>query len=750
MLTLLSALLFVLLCAGGSEALALYADGMEDVSQGDYYYDAVNWALANEITTGTSATAFSPESVCTRAQVMTFLYRAAGRPEPDSAANPFYDVAESDYFCKAVLWAVEQGITNGVSTHMFAPREPCTEEQILTFLWRAKGAPAVAAASDVPHAWSATAIAWARSTGLARDAASLSSPCTRGSTVYYLYESTTHYTDGVEPFEGYVPVELSGGTYHASTTSEFVSAAMALTELYEGKVTADDAGTDYASGRLIVSAAQPLPDLGAYRAVQVVAGAHGESIVQFASAADAEACAAYLASLPAVGSVEPDILLQANAAGDGGSLSWGADATGTAAYAADLVRRGVDTNLIVAVVDTGVDATHPFLQGRLVPGYDFVGRDPVADDKAGHGTHVAGTVVDCTPGTNIKVMPVCVLTSYGGYSFIIAQGIRYAADRGAKVINLSLGGGHSGYVDGAVAYALARGVTVVAAAGNENRNAAYSCPAHIPQVITVAAVDSAFQRASFSNYGSVVDLAAPGVGINSSIPGGGYASLQGTSMAAPHVSAASALLLCAQRDLLPGTVERRLKAAAHDLGNAGWYGAGALDLTPLIASETSDVSEKTVLSGVCGQNLTWTLEGNILTILGTGAMYDYADASQVPWASRRADIRAVRMDTRVTSIGAYAFALCTGLPALTVMDSLSSIGAHAFEGSGIATVSIRGEVESIGESAFANCVSLTVVSISGIVGRIGANAFAGCNALREVLVSGIVYYVDPSAFPTLR
>ena len=747
-LILLPALLLALLCASGTAARAIYASEMEDVSESDYYYDAVSWALANDITTGTTATAFSPRSVCTRAQVMTFLHRAAGQPEAQSETNPFYDVAASDYFYKAVLWAVEQGIANGVSPHMFAPDEPCTVEQILTFLWRAKGSPA--GNGEIPasvHGWAADAVAWARDSGLPRDGEAFSDACTRGSAVYYLYLGTVRFSDGVAPFEGYVPVELNGGVYAAPTTSAFVSAAMTLADEYADRVSADGADAAYASGRLIVSAARPLPDLTAYHAAQVVAGANGDYLVQFTSAADAEACAAYLSALDFVAGAEPDVLLEASAEGSGGSLSWGADATGTAAYAADLVSRGVDTNVVVAVVDTGVDLSHPFLQGRLVPGYDFVGRDAVADDKAGHGTHVAGTIVDCTPGTNVRIMPVCVLTSYGGYSSIIAQGIRYAADRGARVINLSLGGRHSDYVDRAVAYALARGVTVVAAAGNENRNAAYSCPAHIPQVITVAAVDGSLRRAGFSNYGSAVDIAAPGVGVNSSVPGGGYASMQGTSMAAPHVSAASALLLCEQRGLLPGTVERRLKAAARDLGSASYYGAGFLDMTPLTSLR---LPADTAAGGVCGPNVSWSLDGDTLTILGTGPMYDYADAAQVPWAAQRETIRVLRMDVRVTSIGAYAFAGCTGLPALTVMDSLSGIGAHAFDGSGISSLSIRGMVGSIGEGAFANCASLRAVLISGIVGRIGANAFAGCGSLQDVFITGIVQYIDPRAFPTLR
>lgn len=748
LLMILPALLLALLCAGGTRALAVYASDMEDVKESDYYYDAVRWALANDITTGTSATTFSPGSVCTRAQVMTFLHRAAGLPEAESGANPFYDVAESDYFRAAVLWAVEQGITNGVSPHYFAPNEPCTQEQILTFLHRAKGAPHVSAdASGAVHDWAADAVAWARASGLLRNGASpLTAESTRGSTVYYLYESTKNYSDGAEPFEGYAPVALTGGVYDAPTTGAFVSAAMTLAEQYEHGV--DPAGADerFASGRLIVRASRSLPDLTAYGAAQVVEGANGDVLVQFTRAADAAACAAYLAALPTVEYAEPDILMQMNDDGSGGSLSWGTDATGAAAYAADLVRRGVDTSIVVAVVDTGVDASHPFLSGRVVSGYDFVGRDAVADDKAGHGTHVAGTVVDCTPGTDIKIMPVCVLSSRGGYSTIIAQGIRYAADHGAQVINLSLGGGHSSYVDRAVAYALARGVTVVAAAGNENRNTAYVCPAHIRQVITVAAADSEGKRAGFSNYGAAVDLAAPGVGINSSVPGG-YESWQGTSMAAPHVSAASALLLCEQRGLLPTTVERRLKAAAREAGSAAYYGAGLLDLTPFLHPETP---ENAALEGVCGPDVAWMLDGDMLTLLGTGPMYDYADETQVPWAAWRGSIRALRMDTRITSIGAYAFAGCTGLPALTIMDSLSSIGAHAFDGSGIATLSIRGSVNSIGEGAFANCRSLTAALFSGIVGRIGANAFAGCTALRDVYVTGLVYYVDPSAFPTLQ
>ncbi|MBQ6677491.1 MAG: S-layer homology domain-containing protein [Clostridia bacterium] len=112
-----------------------------DVPEGEYYYDAVAWAVANEITTGTSATTFSPNDGCTRGQVVTFLWRYAGKPEPASTKNPFKDVPASEYYYKAVLWAVEKGITNGTDATHFSPEDTCTRAQIVTFLYRWQGQP---------------------------------------------------------------------------------------------------------------------------------------------------------------------------------------------------------------------------------------------------------------------------------------------------------------------------------------------------------------------------------------------------------------------------------------------------------------------------------------------------------------------------------------------------------------------------------------------------------------------------------
>ena len=109
-----------------------------DVAENAYYYNAVAWAVRNGITSGTSATTFGPDDKCTRAQVVTFLWRAAGSPEPQSTANPFVDVSSSDWFYKSVLWAKENGITSGMDASHFGPNDSCTRAQIVTFLYAVK------------------------------------------------------------------------------------------------------------------------------------------------------------------------------------------------------------------------------------------------------------------------------------------------------------------------------------------------------------------------------------------------------------------------------------------------------------------------------------------------------------------------------------------------------------------------------------------------------------------------------------
>ena len=166
-----------------------------DVPSGSYYEDAVDWAVANGITTGTDAAHFSPDGICTRAQAVTFLWRAAGRPAPESRAMPFTDVPADSYYYDAVLWAVENGITKGTSSTTFSPDDTCTRAQIVTFLWRSEQSPAAGSSNpftDVSaDAYYADAVLWAVkeaiTTGTTRTTFSPDAECTRTQIVTFLW-----------------------------------------------------------------------------------------------------------------------------------------------------------------------------------------------------------------------------------------------------------------------------------------------------------------------------------------------------------------------------------------------------------------------------------------------------------------------------------------------------------------------------------------------------------------------------------
>lgn len=214
------------------------------------------------------------------------------------------------------------------------------------------------------------------------------------------------------------------------------------------------------------------------------------------------------------------------------------------------ITRGSSTTKI-AIIDTGVDYNHPDLAGKVIKGYDYVSDDWDPMDQNNHGTHAAGIAAAATNNArgiagmapNVSIYAVRVLDANGSGSLDdVANGIYHAVDNGAKVVSLSLGGpGSATSLQNAVNYAVSKGVVVVAAAGNENTSAP-SYPAYYSGAIAVAATDRNDARASFSNYGSWVDVAAPGVDIASTVRNGGYAYMSGTSMACPLVAGVAGLL----------------------------------------------------------------------------------------------------------------------------------------------------------------------------------------------------------------
>lgn len=167
----------------------------QDVPDGAYYGDAVDWAVVKGVTSGTSATTFSPDLACTRAQMVTFLWRAAGSPKPTQDRNPFTDVSPDSYYYNAVLWAAEQGITSGTSATTFSPDSTVTRGQTVTFLWRAAGSPAAESTMDFADvsndAYYAAAVAWAASKGITSGTSATTfspeAPCTRAQIVTFLY-----------------------------------------------------------------------------------------------------------------------------------------------------------------------------------------------------------------------------------------------------------------------------------------------------------------------------------------------------------------------------------------------------------------------------------------------------------------------------------------------------------------------------------------------------------------------------------
>ncbi len=255
-----------------------------------------------------------------------------------------------------------------------------------------------------------------------------------------------------------------------------------------------------------------------------------------------------------------------------------------------------DEDIIIAVVDTGVDMDHPDLRKRLMKGYNVMQNSSDFDDDNGHGTHVAGIIASETNNGegiagitwNNRIMPVKAMGSKGyGYTFDIAKGIIWAADHGADVINLSLGNYQpSAFLEEAIRYAYDKGAVLISAAGNDNSEQP-SFPAAFPEVLSVSAVSYTGEKAEFSNYGYYIDVTAPGVYIPSTYFKNQYAALSGTSMASPHVAGLAGLILSVNPDLSNREVMNIIKGTARDIGEEGrdaFFGNGLIDINAALAA----------------------------------------------------------------------------------------------------------------------------------------------------------------------
>ncbi|BCJ43091.1 serine protease [Actinoplanes ianthinogenes] len=310
--------------------------------------------------------------------------------------------------------------------------------------------------------------------------------------------------------------------------------------------------------------------------------------------------AARLAADPAVRYVEQDAVI--TSASVQPNVTWGLDRIDQRTRTLDKKYSYRSAKDVTAyVIDTGVRVSHKEFGGRATNGWDFVDGDKTANDCNGHGTHVAGSIGGSTYGVakDVKIVAVKVLDcdGSGSYSDFIA-GIDWVT-KNAKlpaVANMSIGGPVDKALDDAINRSIAKGVTYAIAAGNDNKNACKFSPADTANAITVGAVDSGDRRASFSNYGTCVDIFAPGVDIKSAGKNSNTATatMSGTSMASPHVAGAAALVLGAHPDWTPQQVRDDLVGHAGSglVRNPGAGSPNKVLYTGYLAGDTGTAAKK--------------------------------------------------------------------------------------------------------------------------------------------------------------
>ncbi|MFH1410769.1 MAG: S8 family peptidase, partial [Patescibacteria group bacterium] len=278
---------------------------------------------------------------------------------------------------------------------------------------------------------------------------------------------------------------------------------------------------------------------------------------------------------PAVEYVEPNYIMSLQSTNDPSySEQWSLTKIGIEEIWKDTTG---SSNIVIAILDTGLDYSHPDKPRNLVPGYDFINDDSNPQDDHGHGTFVAGVIAANTNnGTgvagicrNCSIMPVKVMDSRGiGTYADVANGIVWAADNGADIINLSIGGyAYSQILQDAVIYAQSKGALIIAAGGNQGISTPLY-PAAYSNVIGVSATTQNDEKWSGSNYGSYIDISAPGVGIYG-LTLGSYRSQTGTSVAAPHIAGVAGLLMSKSQGLSPNLIAQQLYKNTIDLGPEG-------------------------------------------------------------------------------------------------------------------------------------------------------------------------------------
>jgi subtilisin family serine protease len=309
------------------------------------------------------------------------------------------------------------------------------------------------------------------------------------------------------------------------------------------------------------------------------------------------------------------------------------------------------TSITIGVIDSGAQPDHPDLAPKLVTGWNFLTGTTNTADSIGHGTATAGTAAASTNnGAGVAgiawanpIMPLVVVdsTGYASYSDI-ANAITYAADHGVRVINISIAGSSSSSaLQSAVNYAWNKGSVVVAAAGNSSTSSPYY-PAACQNVVSVSATDSNDALASFSNYGSWIDLAAPGVSITTLNTGSGYAAWSGTSFSAPIVAGTAALVLSVKPSLSASSLVSLLEQNADNIGASTSFGYGRINAYKAVTAAKGVVSVPppvvSVASPITGSTISGTVSvsGTATSSLSVTNVQFLVDSQQIATGSASA------------------------------------------------------------------------------------------------------------------
>ena len=399
-----------------------------------------------------------------------------------------------------------------------------------------------------------------------------------------------------------------------------------------------------------------------------------------------------------------------------------------------------NSGLIIAVLDTGVDGSHPDLASKMIPGWNVYDNNSNTSDVYGHGTAVAGTFAalsDNLTGVssviwNCLIMPLRISDPSGwATSTAVAKALTYAADHGARVANISYAFSTDSTAKTAAQYFQSKGGVVTMSAGNDG--AVLASPDN-PYVLTVSATTSSDLKASWSTTGNLIDLSAPGVGIYATNRGGGYGSWSGTSFSAPIVAGVAALVISANPNLSPSQVQTILKTSADDLGTAGWdptYGSGRVNAFRAVNLALSTAGNTTSGDTVAPKvGFGAPLNGN--TTSGTMSVQINA-TDDVGMTSVGFSVDGINWGTDTSS--PYTFSLNT----LSLTNGTHTLTATAIDTSGnTAAASIQVTVSNVADTT----LPIPVITSPSNGATVNGNITVAAKATDNVAVTRFELYID--------